>query len=75
MIDPLIAVRAVHLAATAAAGGAIFFRLWVAAPAMRDAGADPALRARLDAELARIASGSLALVVLSPAGWLMLVAG
>jgi putative copper export protein/mono/diheme cytochrome c family protein len=74
VIDPLIAVRAVHLAATAAAGGAIFFRLWVAAPAIRRAGAGPALGAWLDARLARIAWGGLALVVLSAAGWLMLVA-
>jgi putative copper export protein/mono/diheme cytochrome c family protein len=74
VIDALLAVRAVHLAATVAAGGTILFRLWVAAPAVRRGGASLPWVARLDAQLGRIAWGSLALVVVSAAGWLVLVA-
>ncbi|HXW23149.1 MAG TPA: CopD family protein, partial [Xanthobacteraceae bacterium] len=73
MIESLIAVRAVHFAATVAASGAIFFRLWVAAPVVRR-GADSRWSARLDARLVGIAWASLALVVVSAAAWLLLVA-
>jgi putative copper resistance protein D len=68
-IDALIAVRALHVAATVAAAGAIIFRLWVAAPAMRGA-----LGARLGVQLDRIAWASLTLAVASAAAWLLLVA-
>jgi putative copper export protein/mono/diheme cytochrome c family protein len=74
VFDALIAVRAVHLAATVAAVGAVFFRLWVAAPAFRSVGASPSWRVRLDAQLDRMACGSLALVVVSAVAWLGLVA-
>ena len=73
MIDPLVAVRAVHFAATVMAGGGVFFRLWVA-PVVRLAGGNPIWRIRLDAQLDRIAWTSLALVVVSAATWLLLVA-
>jgi putative copper export protein/mono/diheme cytochrome c family protein len=74
VIDALIAVRAVHFAATVAAGGTIFFRLWVAAPAFRRGGASPPWVARFDTQLRRIAWGSLAFVVVSAVAWLLLVA-
>ena len=74
MIDALIAVRAVHFTATVAAGGTILFRLWVAAPAVRRGGASLPWVARLDRQLGRTAGGSLALVVVSAAAWLMMVA-
>jgi putative copper resistance protein D len=72
VIDALIAVRALHVAATVAAVGAIMFRLCVAGPAIRGAGAG-ALGARLGVQLDRIAWASLALVVASAAVWLLLV--
>jgi putative copper export protein/mono/diheme cytochrome c family protein len=74
VIDALIAVRVVHFAATVAASGTILFRLWVAAPAVRRGGASPSWVARLDTQLGRIAWASLALVVVSAAAWLVLVA-
>jgi putative copper export protein/mono/diheme cytochrome c family protein len=74
VIDALIAVRAVHFAATVAASGTILFRLWVAAPAFRNVGASPPWSVRLDAQLDRIAWGSLALAIVSAAAWLVLVA-
>jgi putative copper export protein/mono/diheme cytochrome c family protein len=74
VIDALIAVRAVHLAATVAATGAVFFRLWVAAPASRNVGSSPPWGDRLDAHVDRIAWAGLALVVVSAAAWLVLVA-
>jgi putative copper export protein/mono/diheme cytochrome c family protein len=74
VIEPLIAVRAVHVAATVATSGAIFFRLWVAAPAFRSVDARMPWSVRLDKQLDRVAWGSLALVVVSAAAWLVLVA-
>jgi putative copper resistance protein D len=72
VIDALIAVRALHVAATVAAAGAIMFRLWVAGPAIRGTGAG-ALGARLGVQLDRMAWASLALAVASAAAWLLLV--
>jgi putative copper resistance protein D len=74
MSDALVAVRAVHLAATVAAAGAVFFRLWVAAPAFRGVGANAPWSVRLGARLDRMAWASLALVVVSAAAWVGLVA-
>ncbi|HEV3183642.1 MAG TPA: copper homeostasis membrane protein CopD [Xanthobacteraceae bacterium] len=71
MIDALIAVRAFHVAATVAAAGTIVFRLWIADPAVRGAGA---LGARLGGQFDRMAWASLALAVASAAAWLLLVA-
>ncbi|HEV2957650.1 MAG TPA: copper homeostasis membrane protein CopD, partial [Xanthobacteraceae bacterium] len=73
MVDALIAVRAVHVAASVAAAGTLLFRLWVAAPALRGAGAS-ASRARFDRQLNAIAWSSLAVLVASAAAWLVLVA-
>jgi len=73
VFDPLIAVRAVHVAATVAAAGAVLFRLWVAAPALRGAGALP-WRERLDRQIDAIAWVGLAVFFLSAIAWLLLVA-
>jgi putative copper export protein/mono/diheme cytochrome c family protein len=73
VVDALIAVRAVHVAASVAAAGAVLFRLWVAAPALRDGGAAP-WRARLDRQLNVIAWSSLAVFLISALVWLLLVA-
>jgi putative copper export protein/mono/diheme cytochrome c family protein len=72
--DALIAVRAVHVAASAAAAGAVFFILWAGAPALRAVGASASWRARLDTHLRRIAGASLAVVIVSAVAWLLLVA-
>jgi len=74
VLDALIAARGVHVAASVAAAGAIFFRLWVAAPALR--AVDPSLpwRAARDRELCAIAWASLAVVIVSALVWLLLVA-
>lgn len=74
MVDALIAVRAVHFAASVAASGAIFFRLWVAAPALRVAGERPPWGRGLERQLGSIAWASLALLIVSAAAWLLLVA-
>jgi putative copper export protein/mono/diheme cytochrome c family protein len=73
VLDALIAVRAVHVAASVAAAGALLFRLWVGAPALRGAGAS-AWRERFERQINRIAWSSLAVFFLSAAAWLMLVA-
>jgi putative copper export protein/mono/diheme cytochrome c family protein len=73
VVDALIAVRAVHVAASVAAAGAVLFRLWVAAPALRDAGAS-AWRARLDRQINAIAWSSLAVFFVSAVIWLVLIA-
>ena len=66
-------VRAVHFAATILAVGAIFFFVFVAAPACRKSG-DPRVRAAVCRQLAFIAWPSLALAVISGAAWLVLIA-
>jgi putative copper resistance protein D len=73
VVDALIAVRAVHVAASVAAAGAVLFRLWVAAPALRSVGSLP-WRTRLDRQLNTIAWSSLAVVFVSAAVWLLLIA-
>src|SRR5262249_7479228 len=70
----MIAARAVHVAATVAAAGAILFRLWVAAPARRGASLPVPWRDALDRQLRVIAWASLAVLILSAAAWLLLVA-
>jgi putative copper export protein/copper(I)-binding protein/mono/diheme cytochrome c family protein len=72
--DALIAVRTVHVAASVAAVGAILFRLWVAAPALRAVGAPVPWGDALDRQVACIAWASLAVVIVSAAAWLVLVA-
>jgi copper resistance protein D len=80
--DPLIAVRAIHLASTVMAAGVILFRFGVSAPAIRRTAATLPFGAWsgawsgawLDVRLDRIAWGSLAVCIVSAAGWLVLVA-
>jgi len=73
VVDALIAVRAMHVAASVAAAGALLFRLWVAAPAWHGVGTS-AWRVRLDRQLNTIAWSSLAVVFVSAAVWLLLIA-
>jgi putative copper resistance protein D len=61
LIDPLVAIRAVHYAATTLVAGAIFFELVIASTL-------PRLR------IAGLVYGGLAVAVISGAAWLMLFA-
>src|SRR5262249_31012597 len=70
----MIAVRAVHVAATVAAAGAILFRLWVAAPALRGASLPVPWRDALDRQLRVVAWAGLAVVIVSAPAGLLLVA-
>jgi putative copper export protein/mono/diheme cytochrome c family protein len=73
VVEALIVVRAVHVAASVAAAGAVLFRLWVAVPALRSAGSVP-WRERLDRQICAIAWSGLAVFFVSAAVWLLLVA-
>jgi putative copper export protein/mono/diheme cytochrome c family protein len=73
VVEALIAVRAVHVAASVAAAGAVLFRLWVAAPALRGAGGIP-WRNRVDRQICAIAWSGLAIFFVSAAVSLLLVA-
>lgn len=70
----LICARVVHLAATIAAGGVVFFVVLVAEPAFAVARQDGTVPARLRLRFARIAWAAIALALLSGAAWLVLVA-
>ncbi|MGH6814382.1 MAG: copper homeostasis membrane protein CopD, partial [Hyphomicrobiaceae bacterium] len=73
MIDPLSAIRATHLAATAITAGTVVFLVLVAGPAYRAAGADLAASGyRL--RIVRTAAIGLATAVLSGAVWVVLQA-
>ncbi len=75
MIDPLVAVRAIHFAATVMAAGAALFACLVAEPAFRTR-ADARLRVfdLFRSRLSVLLLGSLALAVVSGAGWWLLLA-
>ena len=75
MIDPLVAVRAIHFAATVMAAGAALFACLVSEPAFRTR-ADARLRVfdLFRARLSVLLLGSLALAVVSGAGWWLLLA-
>ena len=75
MIDPLVAVRAIHFAATVMASGAALFACLVAEPAFRTR-ADARLRVfdLFRSRLSVLLLGSLALAVVSGAGWWLLLA-
>lgn len=75
MGEVLIAVRFLHFAATVSAAGVVIFHAVVAAPALSAAGAGQATAAAIGRRLARIAWGSIVLVVLSGAAWLVVLAG
>ena len=66
---PMIAVRAVHFAATATVAGALMFRAVVADPALR--GEEKASLV-LDGQIRWLAWITLTIAVLSGAGWLLL---
>src|SRR5262249_19057139 len=68
---PIVAVRAVHFAATAVTAGALLFRAVVTEPALRSA---CKVSAELDAQIRAIAWIGLALTVVSGMIWLVLEA-
>jgi putative copper resistance protein D len=70
----MIYVRAIHFAATLMAAGVVFFVVFVAAPALRGAADDKAVRAALWPRLAFIGWFSLVLAIGSGAAWLILTA-
>ncbi|MBV8753030.1 MAG: copper homeostasis membrane protein CopD [Hyphomicrobiales bacterium] len=74
MVEVLIAVRAVHVAATIAAAGVVFFRLWVAAPAFYAWDASAPWQDRFERQINNIAWSSLAIFFISAGAWLLLVA-
>jgi putative copper resistance protein D len=66
---PMAVIRAIHFAATAMTAGALMFRAWVAAPALR-ATKQPATA--IDGQIRRVAWIGLAVTLVSGALWLML---
>src|SRR5882724_2780 len=72
MSDPLVLVRAVHLLATVLVAGAVFFRVFVAEPAI--GGGSVTLLERLRARLGYLLVIGLAVAALSGAAWLGLLA-
>jgi putative copper export protein/mono/diheme cytochrome c family protein len=74
VVEALIAVRAVHVAATVVASGAFLFRLWVAGPALRRAGATAPWHTRFERQIDKIARSGLAVFFVSAGAWLLLVA-
>jgi putative copper resistance protein D len=74
-IDPLIAVRAIHIAVTALVAGIVFFEWLVAGPALREAG-EPrsAIVVLFRARIACILWVGLAVAVVSGAAWLLVLA-
>jgi len=75
LIDPFIAVRAVHLAATALVSGSVFFECLVAGPALRGSSASlPAIVILFQARMAWILWISLVLALISGGAWLSLLA-
>jgi putative copper resistance protein D len=74
VIDPLIIIRSVHLAATVFATGTIFFVVLVAMPAGRETGVPVSALAVLLRSFNRIAWAALAIAFLSGTAWLVLVA-
>jgi putative copper resistance protein D len=72
--DPLIYVRAIHLAATITVTGVAFFIVFIAEPAFRRAESGARVAALVRPRLAWIAWTSLALTVVSGVPWFVLVA-
>jgi copper resistance protein D len=73
MNEPLVIVRAFHLASTLLLAGTIMFRCFVAAPVFRTK-ASGALEDDVAARLTRIVWAALAVAMLSGLAWLVLVA-
>lgn len=74
MNDALIYARAIHFAATLSVAGAVFFSVFVAAPAFRAADDRTPMPVVLRSRLKWIAWVALALTVISGAIWLIAVA-
>jgi putative copper resistance protein D len=72
MSDPLVLVRAVHLLATILVSGAVFFRIFVAEPALGRASATLLVRVR--GGLFRLLAINLAVATISGVAWLGLLA-
>jgi copper resistance protein D len=73
--DPLIAVRAIHFAATIQAAGIVFFACLVAEPAWLATGGQPRLAAaRFRTQMACFLWIALAVSVVTGAAWLLLLA-
>jgi putative copper resistance protein D len=72
--DPLIYVRAIHLAATITVAGVAFFIVFIAEPAFRRAESGTRVAATVRPRLAWIAWTSLALTIVSGVPWFVLVA-
>jgi putative copper resistance protein D len=70
--DPLVYARAIHFVATITVAGVAFFIVFIAEPALREAGA--ALSGTVRRRLAWLAWTALILTVLSGAAWFLLVA-
>jgi putative copper resistance protein D len=73
--DALIWVRGLHFAATLSVAGAIFFRTWIVAPALRAAPVGAGMSAVIRVRLAWIAWTSLALMVVTAVAWLLVQTG
>ncbi len=71
---PLIAVRAVHFAATAVSGGVVLFLVAVLRPALAETREAEADAAEFHARCIRLASGSVAVVLVTALLWAMLEA-
>src|SRR5579864_3112502 len=67
LADPLFYARAVHFAATMLVAGAVFFAVFVAAPAWRGVAGDSAVAIKVCTRLAYIAWISLVLALISGA--------
>ena len=74
MIDPLVGVRAIHIAATAMVAGTIFFQVFISRPAERAAGTSTRGFEGFDRRLASLVTWALAISVLSNLAWLALLA-
>lgn len=74
MDDPLIYVRAIYFAATISVAGAVFFIVFIAEPAFRDAANGARLPAVARYRLVWIAWTGLVVTVASGAAWLVLIA-
>ena len=72
--DPLIYVRTVHFAATITVTGVVFFSVFIAEPAFRQAANGTNVAALVSPILVRIGWIGLAVTVVSGSAWLALVA-
>jgi putative copper resistance protein D len=72
-VDPLVLVRAVHIASTAIVAGAIIFQSFIIAPPPRPGPADH-LNAPLDKKLRMLVWATLVIALLSGLAWLLLLA-